>query len=104
MAPMCAGQTDWIFANGLHESHKKNVTIHILTFLDANLNNTEAFTEYTCLADNTGGRVIYIDNYRCRLAPFAFSLVESFQFLAPEMQRVACGGPAVDALWAIFPE
>ncbi len=83
---------------------RKNVTIHILTFLDANLNNTEAFTEYTCLADNTGGRVIYIDNYRCRLAPFAFSLVESFQFLAPEMQRVACGGPAVEALWAIFPE
>ncbi len=83
---------------------KKHITIHILTFLDANLNNTEAFTEYTCLADNTGGRVIYIDNYRCRLAPFAFNLVASFQFLAPELQRVTCHGPAVEALWAIFPE
>jgi len=83
---------------------QKHVTIHILTFLDANLNNTEAFTEYTCLADNTGGRVIYIDNYRCRLAPFAFSLMESFQFLAPKLERVTCGGPAVEALWAIFPE
>ncbi len=83
---------------------QRNVTIHILTFLDANANNTEAFTEYTCLADNTGGRVVYIDNYRCRLSPFAFGLVESFQFQAPPLQRVACGGPAVEALWAIFPE
>ncbi len=83
---------------------QKNIAINILTFLETNFSNTKAFTEYTCLADNTSGRILYIDNYRCSLERYEFNLLESFGFEVPELRRVECWGPAVKELWAIFPE
>ncbi len=89
---------DW--ADGLTG---KNITIQILTFLNADLTNTNAFAEYTCLAENTYGKVFYIDANRCNVKPFAFNLVETCLFKLPEIHKVNCWGSNVD-LWAIFKE
>jgi hypothetical protein len=90
---------DW--AGGLPRQH---ITINILTFLETNFSNTNAFAEYGCLADNTNGRIVYIDNYHCRMERYEFDLVETCRFRIPEFQRVDCWGPAVKDLWAIFGE
>lgn len=81
----------------------RNITIHILTFLDAGMENAGAFAEYTCLADHTGGKVVYIDNYRCTTELFDFNLLETCLMALPEFQRSDCWGPAVKDLWSIFP-
>ena len=75
-----------------------------MTFLDADLNNINAFAEYTCLADKTGGKILYLDNLRCGLEYYTYNLEEECMFFIPHMERVNCWGPAVKNLWAIFPE
>jgi len=82
----------------------KNITIHVLTFLESGLHNTGAFAEYTCLAENTGGKVVYIDNYRCTTQLFDFNLLETCNLAIPPLQRSQCWGAAVKDLWAIFLE
>ncbi|MEZ5040548.1 MAG: VWA domain-containing protein [Saprospiraceae bacterium] len=83
---------------------QKNITLNILTFLYASLDNTNAFAEYTCLAENTEGEILYLDVNRCRLKPFAFNLIQSCQLEIPELKRVDCWGPAVKDLWGVFLE
>jgi len=80
---------------------KRHITINILTFLDATKNNTNAFAEYGCLADNTGGSILYMDNYRCGYEYFGASLVESEQPRIPNLREVNCWGPSVPELWAV---
>ena len=82
----------------------RNISINIFTFLDADLSNTSAFAEYTCLAENTGGRILYLDANRCSLEQYSFDLMASCQPLIPDFARVSCWGPSVPDLWAIFPE
>ncbi len=82
----------------------RNITINILTFLDTNFENTDAFAEYSCLSHDTNGRILYIDNYRCGLKQYDFEMVEHCSFTLPEMQKVSCWGPSVKELWAFFPE
>ncbi len=100
-ANICSAQgldiCEW--AGGLD---RQNITINILTFLETNFRNTNAFAEYGCLAAKTDGRIVYIDNYRCQMERYEFDLVETGQFRIPEFQRVDCWGPAVKDLWAIF--
>lgn len=83
---------------------KQNTTINVISFLNADLDNANAFAEYTCLADNTYGKVLYIDAYNCRLTPFSFQLLEAIRFRVPRFQRVNCWGKAFKDLWAVFPE
>lgn len=83
---------------------RKNVTINIMTFLDATLNHINAFAEYTCLADNTKGKILYMDNLHCSLEYYTPDLVKDCQLYLPDFQRVNCWGPSVKNLWAIFPE
>lgn len=83
---------------------QQGITINILTFLSASLDNTGAFAEYTCLAENTRGRILYLDVDRCSLQRYTFDLVAACQLYLPDMQRVNCWGPSVKSLWAIFPE
>jgi tetratricopeptide (TPR) repeat protein len=80
---------------------KRDIVINILTFLEANFSNTNAFAEYTCLSDNTYGRILYIDNYRCRMERYEFSLMETCHFYLPPIRRADCLGPTVKDLWAI---
>ncbi len=80
---------------------EKNISINILTFLSTTSDNTDAFAEYLCLAELTGGQIIYLDNYRCRLEPLALDLVKTCSFVLPELQRSACWGPSVKDLWMI---
>lgn len=80
---------------------RRNITINVLTFLDATANNTNAFAEYACLADNTGGSILYMDNYRCGYEYFGASLAERCLPRVPELRRVSCWGPAVKDLWAV---
>lgn len=82
----------------------KNITINIMTFLGASLDNTNAFAEYTCLAENTFGQLLYMDGNRCRLEHYRFDLVKACQFSLPPLQKVKCWGPAVEGLWAVFPK
>lgn len=81
---------------------KKDITINILTFLSTTSNNTEAFAEYLCLAENTGGQIIYIDNYRCKPERLALDLAKTCLFSVPAFQKSACWGPAVKDLWMIL--
>lgn len=80
---------------------QKNTTINILTFLDAQLNNVNAFAEYGCLAENTFGEIHYIDNLYCRLKSFSFDMVERFAPEFPKIERVECFGKE-RKLWAVF--
>ncbi len=79
----------------------RRITINILTFLDATERNTNAFAEYACLADNTGGAILYMDNYRCGYEYFGASLVESCQPRIPSLRKVSCWGAATKSLWAV---
>jgi hypothetical protein len=80
---------------------QKNTTINILTFLDAQLNNVNAFAEYGCLAENTFGEIHYIDNLYCKLKVFSFDMVERFAPEFPAFERVECFGKD-RKLWAVF--
>ncbi len=82
---------------------QKGITVNILTFLGASLDNTGAFAEYTCLAENTRGRILYLDVDRCSLQRYTFDLVAACQLYLPEIRRVNCWGPSVKNLWAYFP-
>ena len=82
----------------------QKITINIMTFLGASLDNTNAFAEYTCLTENTFGRLLYMDGNRCRLEEYRFDLVKACRFDLPELRRVDCWGAATENLWAIFPE
>ncbi|MEL6831926.1 MAG: VWA domain-containing protein [Bacteroidota bacterium] len=82
----------------------QQITINIMTFLGASLDNTNAFAEYTCLTENTFGRLLYLDGNRCRLEEYRFDLVKACRFAIPPLERVNCWGKATEGLWAIFPE
>jgi len=84
------------------ELGKSDITINVMTFLNSTFNNTDAFAEYICLAENTGGQILYMDNYRCQLQPFRFDLVPTCQFTLPRMEKSDCWGPSVKNLWMIF--
>jgi hypothetical protein len=86
------------------ELRRRGIVVNIMTFLGTNLNNASAFAEYTCLAEVTGGRIIYLDENRCTLEPYRFDLVDNLQLEVPDLQRVDCWGPSVEYLWATFPE
>lgn len=81
---------------------QKGITLHIFTFLDATFNHADAFAEYSCLADLTNGKILYMDNLRCKLERHRFIFAESAAFEIPPFQRVKCWGPAVEHLWAVF--
>lgn len=80
---------------------QQGTTINILTFLDAQLNNVNAFAEYGCLAENTFGEIHYIDNLYCRLKAFSFDMVERFAPEFPEFERAYCFGKK-RKLWAVY--
>ncbi len=80
---------------------RPNTTIEILTFLDARLNNANAFSEYSCLTENTGGKIHYIDNNYCRLQQFSFGLVDAYIPRIPPLKRVQCWGGRYQ-LWGVF--
>jgi hypothetical protein len=82
---------------------KRGIVVNVLTFLGTSYDNTNAFAEYGCLADYTGGQILYMDNYRCSYEYFGASLVESCLPKVPKLHRVNCWGPAVKDLWAIVP-
>lgn len=84
------------------ELAQQGIAVNVLTFLSTTYNNTNAFAEYLCLTDNTGGSIIYLDNYRCRLEPFAFDLVNTCQVRIPAFRRSDCLGPSVKDLWMII--
>ena len=80
----------------------KGIAVNVLTFLSTTSDNTDAFAEYLCLAENTKANIIYLDNYRCRLEPFAFDLVKTCQSKIPAMERSRCLGPSVKELWNVW--
>jgi hypothetical protein len=82
----------------------QGITLNVMTFLGNSLDNSNAFAEYTCLAENTFGQVLYLDGNRCRLEHYKFDLVKACSLEVPPLERVNCGGPSVERLWAIFPE
>ena len=82
----------------------KNITIHILTFLNATFANTEAFAEYTCLAEKTNGEILYLDDLRCNVRFHPNTPIQECQPKIPNLQRVDCWGKSFNNLWAIFEE
>lgn len=82
----------------------RGITINILTFLGASLDNRGAFAEYTCLADNTGGKVLNLDTDRCSFERYQFDIAAAAQFYIPPFEQVSCGGPGVKPIWAVYPE
>ena len=86
------------------ERAAEGITIHTLSYLDPNAINATAFSDYTCLADKTGGKVLYLDNYGCSNLRFSFDLVTGISMDVPTLEKVDCWGPSFSNLWAIFPE
>ena len=101
-ANMCPSGADGIcdWASQLPD----NITINILTFLSIEeaMENRDAFSDYACLAQQTGGKVLYIDAYKCRLELYEYSMLHSNDFELPALERVNCWGPAVEDLWGIM--
>ncbi|HOY15861.1 MAG TPA: hypothetical protein PLC89_01150 [Haliscomenobacter sp.] len=81
---------------------QKGIAVNVLTFLSTTSDNTDAFAEYLCLAENTKANIIYLDNYRCRLEPFAFDIVKTCQSKIPAMEKSTCLGPSVKGLWNVW--
>jgi tetratricopeptide (TPR) repeat protein len=82
----------------------KGITLNVLTFLDVSFNNVDAFAEYGCLADNTEGRIFYLDNVDCAFSDLTYQWLTSLQPRLPKLEKVYCWGPRIESLWAIFPE
>lgn len=78
---------------------QKGITINVLTFLNSSYNNTSAFSEYICLADVTGGRIIYMDNLRCNFQAFNFDLTTTCQLKIPILEKSYCWGKHIETLW-----
>lgn len=85
------------------EMAKSGIIIHILTFLNASFANTNAFAEYTCLADKTNGSILFLDDLRCNVKYYPNTLVQACQPQIPELKRLDCWGKSVENLWGIFP-
>lgn len=83
------------------ELSEQGITVNVLTFLSTTINNTNAFAEYICLAESTGGNIIYMDNYHCRLEPLSFDLLASCQLRLPELTQSSCWGDHIETLWNI---
>lgn len=81
------------------ELARKNIAVNVLTFLNSSYNNTSAFSEYLCLAEKTGGQIIYLDNYRCFFQPFHFDLLETCYLELPVLPQSDCWGAGRDDLW-----
>ncbi|MEM6378989.1 MAG: VWA domain-containing protein [Bacteroidota bacterium] len=81
------------------ELARKGITINVLTFLSSSYNNTSAFSEYICLADVTGGRIIYMDNLRCNFQAFNFDLAATCQLKIPILEKSYCWGKHIKTLW-----
>lgn len=86
------------------ELSQKGITVNVLTFLSSTFNNTSAFSEYICLADNTGGKVIYMDNLRCNFETFDFDLTKACQLQLPTFQKSSCWGEHIETLWMYSPK
>lgn len=86
------------------EKAAEGITIHTLSYLDPNAINATAFSDYTCLADKTGGKVLYLDNYGCSNLRFSFDLIANISKSVPILEKVDCWGPSFSNLWAIFPD
>jgi tetratricopeptide (TPR) repeat protein len=82
---------------------EEGIVIHTLSFLDPNSVNATAFSEYTCLADKTGGKVLYMDNYRCTTERFSFDLIGAIAQHIPSLEKSDCWGSAVKNLWVFYP-
>ncbi len=84
----------------------ENVSVNVLTFLgfDASGKSKKAFSEYLCLARQTGGEVLYVDDSQCRVEQYAYAMHNSTGFLLPDLFRVDCWGPAVPDLWGMLKE
>lgn len=82
----------------------RQISINIMTFLGASLDNANAFAEYTCLAENTFGELLYLDGNRCRLERYDFDLVKACQLTLPPLHKVYCLGRHNENLWAIIPK
>lgn len=80
---------------------EQGIAINVLTFLSTTSDNTDAFAEYLCLAENTRGNIIYLDNYRCRLEPFAFDLVKTCQRKVPDLEKSQCF-PGEKNIWNVY--
>lgn len=78
---------------------RKGITINVLTFLSSSYNNTSAFSEYICLADVTGGKIIYMDNLRCNFQAFNFDLAATCQLKIPQLEKSYCWGKHIETLW-----
>ncbi len=81
-----------------------DITINVITFLEASIFNTNEFAEYSCLADITGGEILYLDDLRCSYEYHEFDLLLSAAPELPEIKKVYCMGKNIQTLWAIFPE
>lgn len=86
------------------ELAQRDITVNVLTFLNSSLNNTSAFSEYLCLADNTNGKVIYMDNLRCYFETFDFDLTSNCQLTIPKFEKSYCWGQHIETLWMYSPE
>jgi hypothetical protein len=86
------------------ELSQKGITVNVLTFLSSTFNNTSAFSEYICLADNTGGKVVYMDNLRCYFETFDFDLTKACQLQIPTFQKSTCWGKHIETLWMYSPD
>lgn len=82
----------------------QQIELNVLTFLDQNLSNSGAFAEYACLSDRSGGRVRYLNPVACSIDDFQFDLVDKVTFELPPLERVNCWGPAIEKMWAVYPE
>ena len=82
----------------------RNITIHILTFLNATFANTNAFAEYACLAEKTNGDILFLDDLNCNVKYHPNTPIQECQPKIPHFERVDCWGKSFRNLWAIFPE
>jgi len=84
------------------ELAKKDIAVNVLTFLSSSYNNTGAFSEYLCLAEKTGGQIIYMDNYRCFFQTLSFDLLETCYLKLPNLVQSTCWGGSNRDLWMFF--
>jgi tetratricopeptide (TPR) repeat protein len=96
-----AGNLD--ICSWVEQLRQLDITLNVITFLEASIFNTTEFAEYSCLADITGGQILYLDDLRCSYEYHEFNLLLGAAPELPKLEKMYCMGSHIQTLWGIFP-
>jgi hypothetical protein len=80
----------------------KKIKVHVLSFLQNNLNHAAAFADYECLTETTSGKLLYLEDNQCQMRTISYDLVQACGVTLPPFEKSNCLGPSIPHLWMFY--